>query len=223
MMKQNLIKKVVCGTGISLTLIASALSHAVVTEQSVKSSKQQAYGLNQSAKTDLNHSPGILTVPASLAATAWDLAGSGSTKNNVIDYVIDNMGMGSYLAHYVSAAVVVFGSGFLFDVTPLSEIKFADGSVATFQVTGFDANGKVKIVLASAKDSLEKSIPLSKSELKESYPVLGPSPNSDINQSISAALIRLAQSGGSGERYKTFFKCKSETECSMTFKQVPWD
>ncbi|BDX07233.1 hypothetical protein [Planctobacterium marinum] len=101
-------------------------------------------------------------IPADLAGSAWDIAGSTSTANAVEDHWMYNIN----IFDLIGGAFGVMGTlaDKIVNANYVFEMRFSDGSSATYKLTGLKENGFFDLELVLAVDEQGNTIPLNKSQ-----------------------------------------------------------
>lgn len=103
-------------------------------------------------------------VPAGVAQSAYDMIGSSSTKNNVESSYVSNQSILRRINDVVVGALQIAGK--VVDFRAVVSVGFSDGSVATFQLTGINADINVELDLLGVVDADNNDVPLTVDDMK---------------------------------------------------------
>ncbi len=126
-------------------------------ENELQAKDQINYKLQQLSLESSNY-----TVPNDLANSVYDLVGSSSTRNSVIDSYVNNQNIRQIAEGYTAAILSIAGK--VVNVNFTINMKFSDNSYATFYITGISSDNLITLKLVSATDSNNNDIPITKND-----------------------------------------------------------
>ncbi|TMN90124.1 hypothetical protein CWB72_09360 [Pseudoalteromonas phenolica] len=155
------------------------------------------------------------SVPRNIAESAYDLVGASYVRSDVAQHYVNNQTIRDYVANYTSAAVSVVTK--LLDIKWTVELKFSDGSVATFVLGGIQENGNLKLDFVSAIDLDGNNIPTTKQGFMSGEYRFAEQGNRGIQNFLDAAKragVPISNSSGGGG--STTMVCDNDI-CIITY------
>ncbi|WP_445364942.1 hypothetical protein ACJJJB_11485 [Microbulbifer sp. ANSA001] len=98
-----------------------------------------------------------IQIPAEIGNSAWDMSGKSKTRNDIADYLSENIGLRNKIGNYATAATEIAG---IIEAEITVTIVFVDGSSAKFKISEINNNQiEFEYIEGSAKDANNNSVP----------------------------------------------------------------
>jgi hypothetical protein len=135
-----------------------------VRQVSVESTKQNIFDDAMDHRRSALALADDVEIPASIAASVYDVVGASYIANDIADYYNSQTGVSDEVANFVSGLAVLTGK--IIPNALIIPVNFSDGSSGKLLVTGIDDDRAVSLIFDSGVDADNNSVSNSASKYK---------------------------------------------------------